>query len=246
MEDNLGENKKFSASGALLKWLALIAMTVDHIGYILLPSVAALRIIGRISYPIFAYFIAEGCFYTKHKLRYVLTMFLVGAVCDATYFIFFRSYYGCILTTFTLSALIIFAADFAKKNMAAGNNLKSVLSVIWLLAALAAAVILGCYSYIFHSDYIAIDYGLVGALIPVAVWAVKDRRLKLAALGVGLLALSIINGGWQPFSLFALVPLMFYNGERGKHPMKYFFYVYYPVHLVILYGIAQLIAGFGG
>lgn len=244
MDINFSDNGKsdgFSLSGTALKWIALVAMTIDHIGYIFFPGIAILRIIGRLAYPIFAYFIAEGCYYTKHKLRYFLTLFLSGAVCDIVYVEATKSYFNCILTVFALSSFLIFAIDSARKNMKSGNDVKSALSLAWCVAAAAIVVICGCFKDIFGRSYITLDYGLIGALIPVAVWAVKDRKLKLAVLGAGLFLLALDMGGNQPYAILALVPLMFYNGARGRHPMKYFFYVYYPVHLAALYIIVELI-----
>ena len=54
-------------SGNSLKIIAAIAMTVDHIGVVIFPNFAILRIIGRIAFPIFAFMIAEGCRYTKKQ-----------------------------------------------------------------------------------------------------------------------------------------------------------------------------------
>ena len=51
----------------VLKLIGVVTMTIDHIGYILFPKLALLRIIGRLAYPIFAYLIAEGCTYSRHK-----------------------------------------------------------------------------------------------------------------------------------------------------------------------------------
>lgn len=48
-----------------LKIIACISMLIDHIGYVLFPDVTVLRLIGRIAMPIFAFFIGEGCLYTK-------------------------------------------------------------------------------------------------------------------------------------------------------------------------------------
>ena len=63
----------FSAS--TLKIIALLTMLIDHIGVLLFPDIAALRIIGRIAFPIFAYLIAEGCIYTKNKWKYFRNVF---------------------------------------------------------------------------------------------------------------------------------------------------------------------------
>ena len=57
-----------------LKLLGVVTMTVDHIGYILCPDLVLQRILGRLAYPIFAYLIAEGCTYSKHKAKYFLAV----------------------------------------------------------------------------------------------------------------------------------------------------------------------------
>ena len=63
------EVKKGFLNGNQLKIIALIAMTLDHIGKMLLPGFTILQIIGRLAFPIFAYMIAEGCRYTKNRKK---------------------------------------------------------------------------------------------------------------------------------------------------------------------------------
>ena len=78
------ENKKYNPIGLLsnfqLKMIAIITMTIDHIGLVFFPGVAAFRIIGRLAFPIFAFLIAEGCSHTKNKLKRFLLMFAMGLV----------------------------------------------------------------------------------------------------------------------------------------------------------------------
>ena len=71
-------------SSNALKLIALVSMTVDHIGLILFPQYRVLRIIGRIAFPIFAYMIAEGCRYTSNRIRYFLTIFLLTLLLTAS------------------------------------------------------------------------------------------------------------------------------------------------------------------
>ena len=59
-------------TGNHLKLIAAFAMLLDHVGILLFPQIRLLRILGRLAYPIFAFMIAEGCRYTKNKLRYFL------------------------------------------------------------------------------------------------------------------------------------------------------------------------------
>ena len=68
------EHRKPQLTSNELKLFALVVMTVDHIGALLLPQYSVLRIIGRLAFPIFAYMIAEGCAHTSSRLRYFLTI----------------------------------------------------------------------------------------------------------------------------------------------------------------------------
>ena len=75
------KNFKFAVlSGNTLKILAAIFMLIDHAGLMLFDDNEIMRIIGRLAYPIFAFMIAEGCKYTKNKIKYFATVFLFGVL----------------------------------------------------------------------------------------------------------------------------------------------------------------------
>ena len=65
--------------GNALKIIAAIAMLADHVGLMFFPRVSLFRIVGRLALPIFAFMIAEGCRYTRNRLRYFLQIFLLAA-----------------------------------------------------------------------------------------------------------------------------------------------------------------------
>ena len=219
-------------SGNALKLIAAIAMFIDHMGMLLFPGNMALRIIGRLAYPIYAYMIAEGCKYTRGRLRYFLSLFLLGTVCQVVYFIVDGSLYFSILITFSLSILAIYALDAFKKA-------PTPLSAAGLAAALFGVFVL--------NRVFDIDYGFLGCMVPVLVslphgtkYDSKPASLAMLALGLALLAWDC--GYPQQYALAALVPLALYSGKRGKWRMKYFFYVFYPAHLVFLQALAWITA----
>ncbi len=72
-------------NGNTLKFIACITMLIDHVGLILFPQFAIFRILGRISFPLFAFMIAEGCRYTKNKLKHFLMIFGLGILCQLAY-----------------------------------------------------------------------------------------------------------------------------------------------------------------
>ena len=103
-------------SGNTLKIFACICMLIDHIGYILLPNIIILRIIGRIAFPIFAYMIAEGCKYTRNKLKYFILIFASGVVFQIVYFLFVGDWHINIFITLALAILAIYSLQFLKNN----------------------------------------------------------------------------------------------------------------------------------
>ena len=65
-----------------LKMIALIAMLCDHLGHTLFPQLSILRIIGRISFPIFAYVLVEGFFYTRDVKKYLTRLGLMALLSE--------------------------------------------------------------------------------------------------------------------------------------------------------------------
>ena len=211
-----------------LKLLALVTMTVDHIGVQLFPGVLWLRIVGRLAFPIYAYMIAEGCAHTRNRKKYLLQLAGMALLSQLVYFFAMGSLFQCILVTFTLSILTIYA-------------LKS--PVVWHAPAALLAVLFftELLPLLLPSTDYAVDYGLLGVLLPVAVWLGKTHRQKLLLTAILLCLLALDFGGVQWFSLVALFPLALYNGQRGSTRLKSLFYWYYPLHLAALYGISLLL-----
>ncbi|WP_394957991.1 TraX family protein [Scardovia wiggsiae] len=117
------DTARFGYSATVLKWIALITMTADHIGFILFPQATALRVIGRIAMPVFAYLIAEGCRYSRHRLRYFLTVLGTGAVCSvAAYYAAGGTLYQNILITFALSIATICSLQSLIDSVGGGNR----------------------------------------------------------------------------------------------------------------------------
>lgn len=255
-------------TGNALKIIALITMTLDHVGLLLLHNYQPFRIVGRIAFPLFAYMIAEGCRYTKNKRNYFLRIFGLGLLCQLAYYITERSTYQGILMTFSVSILISYAVLWAqgnrqnkqgnkkdKVNVSSGNGAlpeyvilsrQGIMSwcIVVVLIALAA-VITGQLPILPARWQIQFDYGFFGILLPVLIAAGKNKwqKLILSAVGISLTALSFSGsfGKIQWASLAAVPIIALYNGRKGKWNMKYLFYIYYPLHMAVIYGLAMII-----
>lgn len=222
-------------SGNMLKFIALIAMTVDHIGVQLFPNIVILRIIGRLAFPIFGYMIAEGCTYTKSRKKYLAFVGITAFLCQVVYLFAMESLYQCIFVTFSLSIILIYLFDDAVKN---GNIVKCGTAILALVFVAFLTLILPNFWQIGDFD---IDYGFFGIIYPVMIYYAKGHTAKLAAAAAGLVLVSVSYGYIQWYSLLALALICFYNGERGKRGFKWLFYVYYPVHLCVIYGISVVL-----
>ena len=221
---------KSGLTGNQLKIIAMITMTCDHVGMQIFPQLLWMRIIGRLAMPIYAYMIAEGCRHTRDRKKYFLRLFGMGALCQIVYFVAMGSLYMCILITFSLSVILIGLMDAVEREKNArnwGKLFAGTMLVFFLCSVLP--------DLLAHTDY-AVDYGLPGVLLPVLIYGAGTRGLLL---GLALMALD--SGGIQWLAFLAVPLLLCYNGQRGKANIGKLFYWYYPVHLVVIYGISLLV-----
>ena len=222
-------------TGNQLKIIAMITMTCDHVGLYLLPQFPLLRVLGRLALPIYAYMIAQGCRHTHDRKRYLLRLLGLGLLCQAVYYAVMGSLYQCILITFSLSLILIYVMDAARKR----GSPKTVLLVLVVFAG--EVFLCQVLPELLPGTDFAVDYGILGVLLPVLVYLGENRWQEIGLLGAGLAALSLSLGNVQWWSLAALPLLALYNGRKGVYPIGKLFYLYYPLHLVVIYGIGWLL-----
>ena len=227
--------RKNGLTGNQLKLIAVIAMTLDHIGLALFPQQILFRVVGRLAFPIYAFMIGEGCVHTRSMGRYFGTMAAVAAVCQAVYYVALDSLFQCVLVTFSMSVALIAVVKYGmeKKTVMAWTAVVCGIGLAFFITEVLPGLVP-------HTDF-AVDYGFLGVMLPLAVYLAKGRVRKLLACGVILLALGLRIGYVQIWGLLAMPLLALYNGQRGKRKMKYFFYFYYPLHLVVIYGVELLL-----
>lgn len=222
----------FGISAFWLKMIAIVAMTVDHIGYLFYPGVSWMRMVGRLTFPIMAFLIAEGYRHT-HDLRQYETRLFVFALISMLPFYLAFGWVGNV--GFTLLCGLL-ALDCAAR-----------LERMWQ----RTAVLLG-----FMALSLPCDWGFSGVLAIYLFGRVENKRLGAACGVVALLIVSSLKdqclaavlgpGVYAPMKfetmcavLLAIPPLILYNGSRGRR-MKYWFYIYYPLHLAVLGLIARI------
>jgi len=229
-------------SSSTLKLLACGFMLIDHVGVRLFPGMLILRIIGRLAFPLFAFFIGEGCRYTSNKLRHFLSVFLLGLICESVYIIYMGGWYGNILLTFSLSILVIYLLQWSREK-GTGLSYGIFAAVLVLLAVLM--------------ERVSFDYGFFGMILPLLSACISEingeswrsklplskRIFRLGIFSFGIMLTAIKNplGMYQLFALLAIPLLALYNGRPGNKKLKYFFYIFYPVHLLLIEAAAMLL-----
>lgn len=222
-------------SSFVLKAVAIVAMTCNHAAYIFadqlpFPAYCALEGVGGLTFPIMAYLMAEGWRHTSNINRYEMRLAVFALVAQVP-FSLFLGMEGNVLITLFLGLLVL--------------HLHSLLGFrpAWWIAAVAAAVASG-----------ACDWGFIGVVMIVLAGLLPTQSQQAAACGLlpmlahGLPAVAALMGGDAeavPVLLYAVgngcaaALLCCYSGRRGR-PLKWFFYVYYPLHIAVL-GCAHLV-----
>nr|WP_296006180.1 TraX family protein [uncultured Blautia sp.] len=231
-------------SGSTLKWIALLTMLTDHIGAVILEcgiiqsynqhlatalsyeaSLLAyqtdrvLRQIGRIAFPIFCFLLVEGFFHTSNRKKYALRLFLFALISEIPFDLCFRGTflefsYQNVMFTLLFGFLTIWGIEQIRRIHPA---LCLVPAFLGLLAG-----------YLFHADY-----NWKGIVLILVLYLFYFYPLEKTIAG----CLALL---WEPVACLAFIPINLYNFRKGKG-IKYFFYLFYPAHLLLLYLIRYAI-----
>lgn len=245
-------------SGSTLKIIAMLFMLVDHTAAVIMDRMLiangyldvmsdtdaltqfladnktlyivelVCRGLGRISFPLFCFLLIEGFLHTHDVKKYAINLGIFALISEVPFDLAFKgSYldlsYQNIFFTLLIGLVMMIGlqeVDKRTKNQMGWSNAISK-SLIMFAAAMVAFLL-------------QTDYGAGGIVCIAIMYYLRSR--KEFSLGVGCCVLTFMSLSEIP-AFLALIPAHFYNGERGLK-LKYVFYAFYPVHLLILYGIA--------
>lgn len=223
-----------------IKIIATLCMVVDHVGLFFFPDTLWFRAIGRIAYPLFAFTVANAFVHTRSKGKYLVRMLLLAVLIQIPYYAFLRDTTLNIFFSLGLGFAFIWLYEAATKN-----HRERAAAGLLLAAAVFIAAEWG------EQSILPLQYGGYGlALIfcchlfyqkPAALGAAQ--LLLLTAAAAADIFLLRADTAWALLSFCSLLALPFlfaYNGEKGPG-LKYFFYFFYPLHLVFLQCLALLL-----
>ena len=229
-----------------LKLIAIIAMTIDHIADLLYPGMPnniapnILHIIGRLTAPIMFFFICESFYYTKNVKKYITRLFAFALISHFAYCFAFGINYipfstgeifnqTSIMWTLAWSVIALYIV-YGKNNLKEWQK--------WLLVILIDLITFSA------------DWSCIGVMIILNMYSNRgnlNKQIKgmmfwtfIYAL-VSFLFVNKVYGIIQLFVILVYPLLKRYNGEKGKAKcLKWFFYIYYPLHLIII-GILRVL-----
>lgn len=236
--------RKLPLNAAHLRLLAMALMLMDHMWATVVPGNFWLTCLGRLAFPIFAFQITEGYFHTSNFKRYAGRLLVFALIAEVPFDLMmsgaaFYPFHQNVLFTLLLGLLGVRAMDLARKEQAAGRWLKS-LGVVMAVSLLGGVLL--------------VDYGMVGVLT-VIVFGVL-REIPFAKLGQ-LLAMVLLHAVFmegqvfpvgaveiplQSLAVLSLPLIWLYNGEKGRggRLLQYGSYVFYPLHMAVLYLISRI------
>lgn len=231
------EEPKRLFSGSTLKIIALITMLIDHVAATLLARIIILngydetlydcyfvmRKIGRLAFPIFIFLMIEGFDKTRSRVKYVWRMAAFAAISEIPFDLAFSAEmlefaYQNVFFTLLIGMLTMWMFDYIGK--------------LQINMLLQWALCLGCFvAGMCVAEFMHTDYGARGIICIMAMYVFRRNRMNQIVAGV-------VAFLWEITAPLAFIPIAFYNGRRGLQ-LKYIFYVFYPLHLIILYLISM-------
>lgn len=216
MQESVAGNR-FGLTGFQLKMIAMISMLIDHLGAILFPQYFWMRKIGRLAFPIFAFLLVEGFLHTKDVYAYLKRLAIFALISEPFFdFAFYGKWFAMehqnIFFTLVLSLGLL-------KMMEEHPGMLQ--KILWFVGIAVLAELVGC------------DYGTGGVLTVLAFYQYRRDRIQMSLFFAMIHMFMWGTLSVQSFAVFALIPILLYNGRKG-FSAKYAFYVFYPAHLLVL------------
>lgn len=230
--------------------LAMAFMLCDHLWATVIPGNEWLTCVGRIAFPIFAFMIVEGYFHTKKLKNYVLRLLIFAVLSEIPFNLMssgsmFNPLHQNVLWTFLIGLGLIHLIERAKHKRA-----------IWMWLVTVVAILVGLLVALFGM----VDYAYYGVLMMLVFYLFRGRRwwcfvgqlicmwyINVEMMGGMVYPIELFGREWiihqQGFALLALIPIWLYHGKQGLYNkvLKYTYYAFYPVHLLLLYLLMLII-----
>lgn len=234
---------KFETTSFSLHMMGMLFMLCDHLWGTIIPGNDWLTCIGRLTFPIYAFLLVEGYFHTKDLKKYVHRLFLFAMISEIPFNLamgssLFFPIHQNVLWSFLISMGLIHWNEKMREKK------------LW--KRILVGIITICIAYV-GGLLTFVDYYHAGILMVLTFYAFRGQKWWCylgQVLCMGYINFEILGGfsymvnifdqtyfiERQGLALLALVPIWLYNGKQGYHSkaLQYGYYLFYPLHLLIL------------
>lgn len=229
-----------------LKIIAMVTMIIDHTAITFFrncPEIyTIMRIIGRISFPLFCFVLVEGFFHTRNRKSYALRLFIFALISEIPY----NKFGGGILDpsrqnvmfTLLIGFLIIWVIDSIENGKLKYPDIIAKRARTYILNIILEMVVIIAGALI--ADVMDVVYSYAGILLIICFYESYGNRFRQAVSNI-IFNMGMFSALSQWFGVLSAIPIAMYNGKPGSKKGKYFFYLFYPVHLVVLLGIRYIL-----
>ncbi len=212
-------------SSFVLKIIAVITMLIDHSGYLIFGEFSFMNYIGRLAFPIFAFLITEGYLHTSNLKKYFFRLLIFAIISQIPFMLLFPS------NDFSLNILFTLALGLLSLTLYDKVKNKYIGFIFVILCSVVA-------------QFLHFDYGWFGIAIIFIFYILKKQKSYMNMFFAFTTFINYIYYFAKTlrteylliflFCTLSLIPINLYNGKKGKN-IKYFLYIFYPLHLIVLY-----------
>ncbi len=245
MEHTLNTKKpSFNLSSFALHILAMGFMLCDHLWATLIPGNQWLTIVGRLTFPIYAFMIVEGYYHTSDLKKYIKRLLIFAILSEIPFNLMYAAsfiypFQQNVMWTFLLGIFCMKKVDKAKEKyrdwkkipvIAAWVALFYIIGQITFVDYHGYGVLMIMLFYFLRGNSLLCRLGQLAGMIYINAYMVKGLNIMIELGG------NSIEVPQQAFAVFALIFIWLYKGRQGYHNkvVQYIFYAFYPVHMLIL------------
>lgn len=258
-------NKKGGISGFDLKMIAVITMFIDHFAVavgvrmlyytptgqflfldehwtLVYAIYRIMRGIGRMAFPIYCFLLVEGFHHTKNAGKYLARLFWFALLSEIPFDLALN---GTVLEftdnnvfwTLAIGLAAMVAIQFLNEHAVITTHNKAIRNFLYLVRGTAMLAIV-LFSMGIAEFFLCTDYGASGVAAILVIYLMRNHPEW--GFGTAVVLLGLLSSSTEYLALLMLVPIHYYNGTRGRQ-VKYFFYAFYPVHLLVLAGVVAVV-----
>lgn len=202
-----------------MQWIAIITMLIDHIGIVWFPDEPIWRIIGRLAFPIYTFYVAVGMTRTRSRRMYMQRLAVLAVISQVPFSLLFHTWTINVIGTFLVAVGAIYLMERTPSHP---------LRFVWIAAA---AVLL---------EAAAFDYGAYGLLLLLLYRFTEKHTMWIGHLGLNAVYALLFSAPLQLFSLIPTLTFAFSPGSVSYDTPRWVWRSFYPAHLAVLLGLSWL------